>query len=263
MPTLRPEPHRARDAAESFGADAEGYDRTRPGYPDAMVQAIVAASPGLDVLDAGIGTGIAARQFRTAGCRVLGVDVDSRMADFARSDGFAVEVARFEDWDPADRVFDAVVAGQAWHWIDPVAGAAKAAHVLRPGGRLAAFWNVFQPPQDLAAAFADVHRRVMPGPLADVLAKPALDTYAVMFTSASDGMRETGVLGEPQQWRFDRDQDYTRAEWLDQMPTHGGYARLAPSQLEELLAGVGAAVDAAGGGFTMHVTTVVVTAART
>ncbi|MCW2935319.1 MAG: hypothetical protein JWM19_6281 [Actinomycetia bacterium] len=30
------------------------------------------------------------------------------------------------------------VAAQAWHWVDPVAGAAKAAVVLRPGGRLAA-----------------------------------------------------------------------------------------------------------------------------
>jgi SAM-dependent methyltransferase len=249
--------------AESFGADAERYDRTRPDYPDAMVQAIVAASPGPDVLDVGIGTGIAARQFRTAGCTVLGVDVDSRMADVARRDGFAVEVAKFEDWEPAGRTFDAVIAGQTWHWVDPVAGAAKAARVLRRGGRLAAFWNVFQPPPDLADAFATVHRRVLPGPLADYWARPALDTYAGGFARAADGMRETGMLGEPQRWRFDRERVYTRAEWLDQLPTHGGNTRLAPSQLDELLAGIGAAIDAAGGGFTMHLSTVVVTAART
>jgi len=34
-----------------------------------------------------------------------------------------------------------------------------------------------------------------------------------------------------------------------------------PAKLDELLAGIGAAVDAAGGGFTMRYTTVVVTAA--
>lgn len=49
--------------AESFGVDPERYDRTRPRYPDAMVDAILAASPGPDVLDVGIGTGIVARQF--------------------------------------------------------------------------------------------------------------------------------------------------------------------------------------------------------
>src|SRR2546421_3734106 len=114
------EPHKARSMAESFGTDPQRYDRARPGYPDALVARIVDASPGPDVLDVGCGTGIEARQFRAAGCTVLGVEPDARMADFARGSGFAVEVARFEDWDPAGRIFDAVVAGTAWHWIDPV-----------------------------------------------------------------------------------------------------------------------------------------------
>ena len=148
--------------AESFGKDAERYDRTRPRYPDAMVEKIVAESPGPDVLDIGCGTGIAARQFRRAGCRVLGVEPDARMAEWARRSELEVEVAGFGVWDPAGRTFDAVVAGQAWHWVDPVAGAAKAAQVLRPGGRLAAFWQVFQPPSDVAEAFATVYHRVVP-----------------------------------------------------------------------------------------------------
>ena len=123
-PGLENEPHRHREVAESFGSDPERYERARPRYPDAMVNRIVAASPGPDVLDVGCGTGIAARQLQAAGCRVLGVDPDARMADLARRHGVDVEVAAFEAWDPAGRDFDAVVAGQAWHWIDPVAGAA-------------------------------------------------------------------------------------------------------------------------------------------
>jgi len=136
--------------AQSFGVDPERYDQTRPGYPDAMVQAIVAASPGPDVLDVGIGTGIAARQFQAAGCRVLGVEPDARMAAFARRSGLEVETTTFEAWDPAGRAFDAVVSGQTWHWVDPTAGAAKGAEALAPGGRLAVFWNVDQPPPELA-----------------------------------------------------------------------------------------------------------------
>ena len=128
-----PEIHRDRRVAESFGGDAERYDRARPDYPDALVRRIIAASPGRNVLDVGCGTGIEARQFRAAGCTVLGVEPDARMAEFARGSGVEVEVATLEAWDPAGRKFDAVIAGTAWHWVDPVAGAAKTARVLRPG----------------------------------------------------------------------------------------------------------------------------------
>ena len=255
------EPHRHRQVAESFGTDAGRYDRARPSYPAALVEWIVAASPGPGVLDVGCGTGIAARQFQTAGCQVLGVDPDARMADLARRNGLKVEVAAFEAWDPAGRAFDAVIAGQAWHWVDPVAGAAKAAQALRPGGRLAVFWNAFQPPPRLGEAFAEVYRQVLPG-LPNVWAGPILDVYLRMCAKAADGFRQAGEFGDPEQWRFGWDRSYTRGEWLDQMPTFGGHTQLPPAQLEDLLAGIGAAIDAVGGSFTMHYTTVAVTAAR-
>lgn len=270
MPTMPPhearqselEPHHARQVAESFGSDPERYDRTRPTYPDALVERIVTASPGPAVIDVGIGTGIAARQFRTAGCRVLGVDVDARMADVARRSGFEVEVTAFEAWDPAGRTFDAVVSGQTWHWVDPVAGAAKAAEVLRADGRLAVFWNVFQPPPDVADAFSAVYRRVLPDSPAYSRAMPGLDMYSGLFTRAADGIRAAEAFGNPEQWRFEWERSYTCDEWLDQVPTFGGHSQFPPSTLRELLAGIGAAVDAAGGRFTMRYTAVVVTAAR-
>jgi SAM-dependent methyltransferase len=125
--STRTEAHQYRLVAESFGSDAERYDRARPSYPGALVERIVAASPGPDVLDVGCGTGIAARQFQAAGCRVLGVDPDARMADLARQSGVESEVATFEAWDLGGREFDLVIAGQASHWVDPVVGAARAA----------------------------------------------------------------------------------------------------------------------------------------
>jgi SAM-dependent methyltransferase len=271
VPTIPPararlpehEPHQARQIAESFGSDAERYDRTRPRYPDAMVEAIAAGSPGPDVLDVGSGTGIAARQFQAAGCSVLGVEPDARMADFARRTGVEVEVAAFEAWDPAGRNFDAVVAGQAWHWVDPVAGAAKAAQVLRSGGRLAVFWNVFQPPLEVGEAFSAVYRRALPDLPVYHRVMPGLDGYSAFLTRAADGIRQAGAFGDPEQWRFDWDRPYTRDEWLDLLPTSGGHGQFPPAKLAELLTGIGAAIDAVGGSFTMRYAAVAVTAART
>jgi SAM-dependent methyltransferase len=246
--------------AESFGADVERYDRARPPYPGELVSRIVAGSPGRDVLDVGCGTGIEARQFRAAGCRVLGVDPDPRMAGFARRGGIDVEVATFEDWEPAGRTFDAVVAGQAWHWVDPVAGPAKAARVLRPGGLLAVFAHAFSPPPAVADALAEACRRVLPG--FPFVAENAQDVYDAMFAKFAEGIRESGRFGEPERLRFGWEKDYTRDAWLDFLPTTGGLTRLPPDALAEVLADVGAAVDRAGGGFTMTSATLAVVARR-
>jgi SAM-dependent methyltransferase len=256
------ESHQVREVAESFGLEAERYNRARPSYPHALAERIVAASPGRDVLDVGCGTGITGRLFQAAGCRVLGVDTDERMADLARRGGVEAEVATFESWDPAGRAFDAVIAGQAWHWVDPVAGAVKAAQVLRPGGRLAVFWNAFGFPPDLGAAFAAVYQRVIPDSPVSRRGLTGRNAYQMMCDKAADGMRQAGGFGEPEQWQFDWDRPYTRAEWLDAVPTFGGHSLLPADVRDELLAGIGAAIDAAGGGFTMHYTTMAVTAER-
>ncbi|MDQ2708893.1 MAG: class I SAM-dependent methyltransferase [Actinomycetota bacterium] len=255
--------HQQRKVAESFGADAERYDRTRPRYPDAMVERIVAVCPGREVLDVGTGTGIAARQLQAAGCQVLGVEPDARMADLARQFGLEVEVAKFEDWDPAGRAFDAVIAAQAWHWIDPITGAAKAAQALRPGGRLAVFWNAFQPPPEVDEAFSAVYRRVMPDSPIYQLGMAGPDSWSAWLTKAADAIQQAGAFGDPEQWRFGWDRPYTRDEWLDQVPTFGGHSQVPPATLQELLTGIGAAIDAMGGSFTMHYTALVLTAART
>ncbi|GAA0523490.1 methyltransferase type 11 [Saccharopolyspora subtropica] len=259
-------PHRHRQIAESFGVDAQRYDRARPRYPDALVNRVLAASPGRDVLNVGCGTGIEARQFQAAGCAVLGVEPDARMAEFARDSGVEVEVATFESWDPAGRVFDAVIAGTAWHWVDPVAGAAKAARVLRPGGLLAPFWHVGEPPAEVTEAFTAIYRQVVPdSPFAVRDARPgtALQGYQPLFTRAADGIRDAGGFSDPQQWRFDWQRSYTRDEWLDQLPTFGNLTQVPPDALARVLDGVGAAIDELGGSFTMPYTTVAVTAVRT
>ncbi len=257
-----PQIHEFRQIAESFGSDAERYDRARPSYPDVMVRRIIDASPGPAYLDVGTGTGIAARQFQAKGCQVLGVEVDPRMADLARHRQLAVEVAAFENWDPAGRVFDAVVSGQTWHWIDPEAGAAKAAEALDPGGRLSLFWNVFEPPSELAEAFATVYRSVLPDLPFNPWARSPMDAYSSILARAVSGMRETDAFDDAEEWRFDWERPYTREEWLDVVPTNGGHQHLRPAQLAELLAGLGSTIDAVGGTFTMGYRTVVITATR-
>lgn len=258
------EPHRARRIAESFGTDAHRYDRARPAYPDELVARILAGSPGPDVLDVGCGTGIAARQFQAAGCAVLGVEPDPRMAEVARGDGLRVEEATFEAWQPDGRTFDAVTAAQSWHWTDPLAGALKAARVLRPGGCLAIFGHVYEPPIEVAEPFAAAYRRVVPdSPFGSQPARRPLGTYEEGYAGFADGVRRTGLFDEPDVWRIDWELPYTRDQWLDLLSTTGGLTPLPPDRAAAVLDAVGAAIDAIGGRFTMSYTTLAMTAART
>jgi hypothetical protein len=88
------------------------------------------------------------------------------------------------------------------------------------------------------------------------------DAYAGVCATAARGIREASVFAEPEEWRFGWDRAYTREEWLDQVPTFGGHGQLPAERLDALLTGLGEAVDALGGSFTMRYTAVAVTAVR-
>lgn len=247
-----------RARAESFGAVALQYDRARPSYPPALVEALLATHPRR-VLDIGCGTGIAARLLATRGCEVLGVEVDVRMAEVARASGIEAEVARFEDWDPVGRRFELAISAQAWHWIDPHAGALRAAQALGPGGRIAVFWNFGQPPARLRELTAPIYARL----------GPDVESYSVLFGNR-DARIETTIEGiaasqqfeAPRTQRFAWTRHYDTAAWLDQLNTHSDHRALELTRREALLAGVADAIDVLGGSFEMTYETVLVVAAR-
>ena len=142
--------------------------------------------------------------------------------------------------------------------MDPVAGAVKAADVLRPGGLLAPFNHVFQAPPEVIDALDQACRRAG-APVNLQPLKQALDTFQALFGKIADGIRAAGAFSEPEQWRFDWERTYTRNEWLGQLPTHGHLNLLPQGKRAAVLQEVGAAIDAIGGSFTMSYTTVAIT----
>jgi SAM-dependent methyltransferase len=255
-------PHHHREIAESFGGEAERYDRARPRYPKELAEQILAGLPGNRTLDVGIGTGLSAIPFREAGADVVGVEVDERMAEVARARRFEVAVASFEQWDAEGRQFDAVVSGQTWHWIDPRGGARKARDLLRPGGRFAAFWNVADPPRDVALAFAEVYGSLDTGLPFVPWARPTSEGYDRILGTAAEGLRETRSFSEQRRLESEWQAVITRDAWLEQVPTMGGHNRIPEAQLVRLLRGLGEVVDENGGSFAMHYTTVALVADR-
>jgi SAM-dependent methyltransferase len=246
-----------RVRAESFGAVAELYDRARPTYPAALIDALLAEGAGR-VLDVGCGTGIAGALLAARGCTVLGVEVDERMAAVARAKGLAVEVAPFERWEPAGRTFDLVIAGQAWHWIEPRSGAAKAASVLVDGGRVGLFWNLGYPAPTVGGQLDGVYAALEPGlrERSVVAERRRMRLRLAAEALSSEHFESPSVDGFP--WT----RTYDSASWLAFLRSHSDHQTLPVPRRERLLAALGEAIDGVGGEFEVAYETVLVSARR-
>jgi SAM-dependent methyltransferase len=244
--------HTNRLRAESFGSAALAYDRARPSYPPALIDDLLAGG-ARTALDVGCGTGKAARLLADRGVRVLGVEVDERMADVARSHSIEVEIGGFESWDARGRRFDLIVSGQAWHWIDPDIGAAKAASLLRPGGLLVPFWNFSVLDPDVSRRVDAAYERVE----AQLAGSSVIRSGAGPHTVApqAETMRASGLFASVEIRHYRWDKTYTREQWQALMHTHSDHITLPPERLGALVAAVGEAIDEAGGVAPAHYTT--------
>ena len=251
--------HSDRRRAGAFGDDAETYDRVRPQYPPALIDALVVGQPRT-VLDVGCGTGIAARLLEARGCDVLGLEPDPRMAAVARRSGVRVDAGTIEEWDPGDRVFDLLTAGQAWHWVDPHRGPRRAAAVLRPGGRIGLFWNQAEPHGAVRAALAAAYARHAPelGRQSVLLGQRDRSLYDAI----AESLRRTGQFDAVSIEMFGHDADYTSAQWIELATTHSDHSTLPAAQRRALLADVRRSVDRAGGRVPVHYEATLVTGLR-
>ena len=251
--------HKDRRRASSFGDDPEAYDRVRPPYPAALIDVLVAEQPRT-ALDVGCGTGIVSRLLTARGCDVLGLEPDDRMADVARRRGVVVEAGTIEEWDAAGRQFDVLSAGQAWHWVDPDRGAAKAAQVLRPGGRIGLFWN--------QAHHDPLHRAALEAAYARHA--PALAQSSVLlgqrptslYASVADSLRHAGAFGPVSVHVFEHEVVYSSQEWIDLARTHSDHHTLPPAQLDALLRDIMSEVDGVDGRVPVRYEAALVTGRR-
>jgi SAM-dependent methyltransferase len=187
------------------------------------------------------------------------------MAEIARGHGVQVEIAAFEDWDAAGRTFDRVTSAQAWHWLDLPVATAKAASVLRPGGRLCLIWNAGCQPDALADTLEQVYARVVPPGSHRMFRGYAADRVSDMksgLESEIDAISTVPDFGAPTEKWFPWTRVYQRDEWLDQLVTRSDHAALEPAVQDRLSAAIGAAIDDYGGSFVMNFETVLITAIR-
>lgn len=137
------------DALTRFSNRVADYARSRPGYPEEVVETFfreAGSGPGAVVADIGSGTGISSKLFLDAGCRVVGVEPNAAMRQAAEA--ALSEYPRFQSVDGSAEAttlpggsIDLIVCGQAFHWFDRESARSEWQRILRPEGWAALFWN--------------------------------------------------------------------------------------------------------------------------
>lgn len=131
--------HKAAEWDAWIGADG---DRNRRVNSDPVLHELLGDVEGLDVLDAGCGTGYLAIRLAKAGARVTGIDLSPRMVETTRRNAQAAGVALSLHTSSCsamhpltDASFDRVVSNYVLMDLPDLSGAIhECARVLRPGG---------------------------------------------------------------------------------------------------------------------------------
>ncbi|MCI4334126.1 MAG: class I SAM-dependent methyltransferase [Thermoplasmata archaeon] len=155
-------------AAQGFTSAVGAYDRSRPGYSDAVVQRLfgeLGLSRSSRILELAAGTGKFTRALVAAGVRPIAVEPLRRFSAPLRASfpGVPLVAALAESLPFADHRFDAVMAAQAFHWFDPERALCEIHRVLRADGGLALLWNQRDDAHPLHANMSRLLEEVDPG----------------------------------------------------------------------------------------------------
>ncbi|WP_194420063.1 class I SAM-dependent methyltransferase [Microbacterium abyssi] len=188
------------ERATSFGAAADHYEAARPDYPFDAVAWMLETLPhgSRRVADVGAGTGKLTRVLADApDAEVIAIDPDPAMLAVLRRavPGVPTFLGTAEQLPVPDASLDAVVLGQAWHWVDPVEGSAEIGRAVRSGGTLGLIWNT----RDNRTEWVRRLTAIMHSSAAEVM----LDEYGPTVAAPFAGL-------ESQEWHWAR--PITRAQ---------------------------------------------------
>lgn len=255
-----------------FGEDPELYDRARPGYPDALVDDVLAFSGAgrtpCRALEVGAGTGKATIAFARRGVRILALEPDPAMAGVAARhcepfSRVAIHQTSFEDWPLVAGAFDLVFCAQAWHWVRPDVRCALAAAALVPGGTLALFWHriLWAQGDPVREELDECYRRHAPTLYARAPGFPGLtpiarEEQACEEVASSERFTDVALHAHPWQASFGP------REFVELLQTQSDHRVLDEGVRRELLDAVHAVVERHAGRIVVPYTTFLVLAHR-
>jgi SAM-dependent methyltransferase len=252
-----------RERRGVFGEAVDQYASARPGYPEEMIDDVLAyADPANEILEVGAGTGKATVAFAARGVSLTCLEPDPRMAsrlevECSSFPNVSIVVSQLEHFAPPVK-YDALIAAQSWHWIDPSRRWTLAHEVVRADGTIALFWNKYivdddQMREELAAIDRRYHvdnsspngvtSKTFPKEIVLEEGWPAHDL-------ASDARFEDLVSR-----RYHRTQTYPKSTYLDLLASSSAYRIIDDAAREALMNDVSTVIEHHGGVVELNLVT--------
>jgi len=237
------------DRALSFGPVAAAYERFRPGYPEELVDAVLAyAGRVRSALEIGAGTGKATRVFAARGLLLTATDPDpSMLAELRQHVPGTVTVvqARFEELPLAtayDLVYDLVYAAASLHWTEPEGRWRRVAALVRPGGAFASFGGQHHlVDAELERLLAEVRAPYLEDD--DVPSPDGTPPDASMQWPGTE-LEESEYFTDVRQSRIARRPVLTRDQYVGHLSTVSAYLQLEAPVRDEVLRAIGGMLPA-------------------
>lgn len=226
-----------------YSSVAEAYNQVRPRYPQNLIQQVVKVaqlSSDSKILEVGCGPATATVEFAKLGCSMTCLEPNPDFFQLAKQNcqpypNVEIQNTSFEEWNPSDLKFDAVLAASSFHWISPEIGYPKAANALQESGCLILLWNKeLQPCYEVYQHLSEVYQ----------LHAPSLDRY-------EDRETQEDILGQLGNIAIDSGQfknliagqivaevTYTIDEYLTLLNTYSPYLKLAKNNKDALFMGL-------------------------
>jgi SAM-dependent methyltransferase len=234
----------------TFDAVASVYKATRPGYPEALVDDVVAyagLNPTDRILEVGCGTGQATRSFSARGFPILATDPGKDMLLGARESLAGMPNVEFlettfEAFPTKRGEYRLIIAAQSWHWIAPQVRFAKAAEILSPDGTLAVFGHVpVKLPDSLGEQFKQIYLRHMGA------WGPPPEAWYLPSGPFREWFDESGLFGPVEHRAYPWTWHHTTQSYTDFLRTRSDHRMLASDKRDQLLDEIAGCIDAQGG----------------
>jgi protein-L-isoaspartate O-methyltransferase len=226
-----------------YSPAAQAYGKVRPHYPPTLVQQVIEIaqlSSESTLLEVGCGPGTATVSFAELDCSITCLEPNPDFYAIALQNcrpysKVAIQNTSFEEWQPEDETFDAVLAASSFHWIPADVGYPKAASILKENGCLILLWNKeLQPAYEVHQCLRDLYRDYA----------PSLERYEDQATqeqilhSLGSMMTDSGLFGDVQRGQVRTEVTYTSDEYLMLLNTYSPYLKLDPDSREALFNGL-------------------------
>jgi SAM-dependent methyltransferase len=139
----------SKDPTRRFSDRVEDYVRYRPHYPKELIPLLrreIGLESSWTIADVGSGTGISSEPFLENGNSVAGIEPNPEMRRaaervLAMHPAFRSANGTAEATGLPPQSVDLVIAGQAFHWFDPIKTRDEFDRIIKPSGWVVLFWN--------------------------------------------------------------------------------------------------------------------------